>query len=765
MKKVILFILLFSIVTVGYSADGIEKLDVRLKMLMKAKMQSQTVLSNSHPLAKQLSQKYLNVFVRGNVSAIKAEIESVGGFVNTVTENILTAQVPQNSIMDIARSSAVTKIKLAVPLKIKNNEAIKHVQADKVHAGDSPLTASYSGKNVIVGIIDSGIDWKHEDFRSLVDPTKSRILYIWDQNDSLGGKPVGFSYGAEWTKAQIEDEIDGTPAGVVRHKDDNPEAGGHGTHVSGTACGNKGIAPEADIIVVGLDFEHSTGIVDAANYIYTKAAELGRPAVINASVGSHYGPHDGSGAEPMALDQLITAVPGRAFCASAGNEGSDFLHFGGFELNGQEAWTYYYGQPPEGETETYLQLYMIVKNEYVDGLFLAVGMDSIQFDEYLTPQNPVNVAKTNWKSIRDISANEVAEILSYRNGEEAGSVMIEARIGADKTELMIQIQDDWAGDANYTGLDLWRLCVKGSGQFHAWTEGVMSIPFPDQIGLTVDSYYRIPDNNYSINIPGDAHEIITVGAYVNRETWIDIDGTTQPSADYRETLGTLANFSSIGPTVDYRIKPEIVAPGHYVASALSSYIVPENSDLLPDGIHVIMSGTSMSSPVTAGAVALLLEQQPDYTNAQIRSHLFDYTITDKHVQSSGDMPNPMWGYGKLDILGAMTEQNTAVAEGHSPLTAGSYELQQNYPNPFNPSTVVSYTLPASADVKLSVFNTLGQRVRTLVEQCQAAGLKNVTWDGKDDAGKTVSGGLYFFRMNAESKGKQFKSLTKGILLK
>lgn len=762
MKKLILFILLLSIVTVGYSADGLEKLDVRLKMLMKAKMQPQTVLGKNNPLAKQLNQKYLNVFVRGDVSAIKAEIEGIGGFVNTVTENIVTAQVPQNSIMDIARSSAVTKIKLAVPIKIRNSEVIKHVQADKVHAGDSPLNASYTGKNVIVGIIDSGIDWRHEDFRSLADPTKSRILYIWDQTDTLGGKPVGFSYGTEWTKAQIEDEIDGTPAGVVRHKDDNPDAGGHGTHVSGTAGGNKGIAPDADIIVVGLDFEHSTNVVDGANYIYTKAAELDRPAVINASVGSHYGPHDGSGAESMALDQLITAAPGRAFCASAGNEGSDFIHFGDFELNGQEAWTYYFGYPSEGETETYLELYMNVKNEYLDGLFLAVGMDSTQFDEYLTPQNPVNVAKTNWKSIREISANEVAETISYRNGEEAGSVMIESRIGADKTELMIIITDKWAGDFNYTGVDLWRLCVKGSGQFHAWTEGVVSIPFPGEIGLTVDSRYRSPDNNYSIIIPADAHEVIAVGAYVNRETWIDIDGITQPPADYRETPGALANFSSLGPTVDYRIKPEIVAPGHHVASALSSSIVPYSSDLLPDGNHVMMSGTSMSSPVTTGAIALMLEQYPNYTNEQIRSHLFNNTITDEFTPSAGSLPNNFWGYGKLDIFGAMTEQKTAVVEESFP---GSFLLQQNYPNPFNPTTTVSYYLPEAAQVKLTVYNIMGQKIRTLVDANETQGIKNTVWDGKDVSGQTVSGGIYFFKMIAKSKNKQYTALKKGILLK
>ncbi|MBC8183765.1 S8 family serine peptidase [candidate division KSB1 bacterium] len=769
MKKLILLILTLSFVTVGFSSNGEKKLDAHLKMVMNERIQKHVSSKKRNLLKKAASEKLLNVFIKGDALTIKAEVENAGGFVNTVTENIVTAQVPRDAIMGIAESNTVMRIKLATPVKRRNNEAVKHVGADKVHAGVSPLNSPYTGENVIVGIIDSGIDWEHEDFRDPQDNTKSRVLYIWDQNDSQGNKPADFSYSSEWTRTQIEDEIDGTSAGIVRHKDDLEEAGGHGTHVSGTAAGNNGLAPGSDIIVVCLDFESSTGVVDGANYIYQKAAELGRPAVINASLGSHYGPHDGSGAESLALDQLINAAPGRAFCAAAGNEGGDFIHYGGFELGQQESWTYYYGYPFEGDTEAYIDLYMIVDNTDLDKLFLAVGMDSTGFNEFIEPESPVNVAMTNWKTINEIINNPVYESITYRNGEEAGSLMIEtSSINANKTEVLIMIEDFIKDANNFTGLDLWRLYTKGSGKFHVWSEMVMSIPQPSMIGLNVDSKYRGTDNAYTVGMSGDAKGVITVGASTNRATWMDVNGTTQSPQESHVTVGSLADFSSKGPTLDNRIKPEIVAPGHYVASALSSSNTPEdNTVVLMGGKHIVYSGTSMSSPVVTGAVALLLEKNPNFTNAQIRSQLFDYTLVDNLVQADGSLPNNLWGYGKLDIFSAMTGQETGV-EITNPTVASTIELKQNYPNPFNPETTIGYNLPEPADVKLIIYDLKGREVRTLVNNAHSAGNHLVKWNSTNNSGNKVAAGVYLYQVEIKSSGNtadSFISVKKLILMK
>jgi minor extracellular serine protease Vpr len=759
MKNLILIILIMSFGSVGFSSDGIKKMDVRLKMVMNDQIHKQTASNGPIIIEKRTKRNLLNVFVKGDVAIIRAIIENAGGFVNTVTENIVTAQVPKNAIMDVAESSSVKRIKLASPLKRRNDEAIKHVRANKVHNGSPPLNSSYTGENVIVGIIDSGIDWEHEDFRDPEDNTKSRIMYIWDQNDLQGSKPANFSYGSEWTKTQIEDEIDGTPAGIVKHKDDLEEAGGHGTHVSGTAAGNQGLAPGCEIIVVSVDFESSTGVVDGANYIYQKAAELGRPAIINASLGSHFGPHDGSGAESMALDHLVNAAPGRAFCAAAGNEGADYIHYGGFELGQQESWTYYYGYPYEGDTEAYIELYMIVENKDLDKIFVAIGMDSTVFDEFLTPRSPVNVTKTSWKTISEILINPVNEPVYYRNGEEAGSLMIEtSTIDANKTEVLIVIEDYVNESINFTGLDLWRLYTKGSGKFHVWSEMVSSIPEPSLIGLTVDSKYQSTNNDYTVGMPGDARDVITVGASTNRVTWVDVNGATQSPPEGQVIVGSLADFSSKGPTLDNRIKPEIVAPGHYISSALSSSIAPEdNTMVLVGGKHIVYSGTSMSSPVVAGAVALLLEKNPSLTNSQIRSLLFDYTEVDNLVQADGLLPNNLWGYGKLDIFSAITEQATNV-DITNPGVVRTIELKQNFPNPFNPETTIQYNLPIESKINLKVYNTLSQEVRTLVNDFQHSGLKTIKWDGRNNFGVSVVSGIYLYKIETNSFIKSKKMI-------
>ena len=95
-------------------------------------------------------------------------------------------------------------------------------------------------------------------------------------------------------------------------------------------------------------------------------------------------------------------------------------------------------------------------------------------------------------------------------------------------------------------------------------------------------------------------------------------------------------------------------------------------------------------------------------------------------------------------------------EGVSPGRPGKFELAQNYPNPFNPETKISYALPKDCGVKLTIYNIMGQKIKVLVDEHQTAGYKDVYWDGKNDKGREVASGIYFYKLDAAefSQGKR-----------
>jgi subtilisin family serine protease len=745
-RRITLFFLVaFPLVVFG--TNNSSKLSAGLQMLLHKYEKEALQLTKKSGHAEMI-----HIVLRGNPEMIKSKILSEGGYVNTVAGNIITAQVPLNRINKIADDNSVQKIELPLKTKTLNDEAIKHVKADKVHNGNLPLGTGLKGKDVIVGIIDSGIDFNHPEFKFTDDNTKSRILFIWDQADNSGTPPAGFSYGTEYTKEQIDDEIDGTPTGIVKQKDTN----GHGTHVAGTAAGNSGLAPLSKIIIVkGLD-----NVLDAANYIYKKADELGLPAVINASLGTHATAHDGASAENMGLDNLLSAKNGRVFCAAAGNEGSDFVHFGGFNMNNEEVWTYYFGNKVDSERSVLaFDIIMVVENQYLDQLSLAVAVDSAGYSDTHSLYFPiVKTDESSYVPLKTIVDDQGIEAaLNYRDKQKAGEVAIKAS-GVENNKTMFQISFvdivTLNGEEIASGKDIWRINLKGTGLFHIWNEEVGSFSNPAAFGITVDQNYKGTDNKYSVGDPATGKTLITVGSYSSRNSWVSPSGESM-SWDFQ--VGNLSDFSSIGPTADGRIKPEIIAPGQMVISARSADTNGEGT-----GDYVNMQGTSMATPVVTGAIALYLEKFPNKSNAQIKEDLLNTTIRDEYTNASGALPNNFWGYGKLDIFEAISKNITSVEDEIIPTT---FTVSQNYPNPFNPSTEIKYSLPKAANVKLSVYNIMGQEIAILQNSFQNEGNRKAIWNGLDNKGQSVASGIYFFYFNAMGDGFNYHTIKKGILLK
>ncbi|MEY2829492.1 MAG: hypothetical protein RIQ33_1350, partial [Bacteroidota bacterium] len=338
------------------------------------------------------SHKNISLFVKGNVEKTKAVVKQLGGTFKFSAGDISSIMIPANEYDNFLKSDFYEQVQrpyyggwtMEDQANINNN-------VNTVHAGTTPLTQAYDGTNVIIGFLDSGLDFHHYDF--IRANGKSRVRYLWSQIDTAGTQhPSPFGYGKDWDSTSIN-------LGTCNH---TPPQNffGHGTLTAGVACGNsqqhsnyRGIAPNADVIFVAIDFNGITGnsfescVADGAAYCFAKAAALGKPCVINASLGTYNGSHDATDLATQAIENLVTAQNGRAFVASAGNAGGKYIHLG-YTIPTDSAYTFFNSfSIGGGKYVAYLELF----SDYADwnNAFFAVGADK-------TSPNFVHRNRTNW---------------------------------------------------------------------------------------------------------------------------------------------------------------------------------------------------------------------------------------------------------------------------------------------------------------------------------------------------------------------------------
>ncbi len=218
--------------------------------------------------------------------------------------------------------------------------------------------------------------------------------------------------------------------------------------------------------------------------------------------------------------------------------------------------------------------------------------------------------------------------------------------------------------------------------------------------------------------PADADSVISVGAV--------------------DKLGTIASFSSRGPSFDGRMKPEVSARG--VATACAS----------GNGTsYAYSSGTSLATPLVAGAAALILSAHPTWTPMMVREALMK-------TASQFDNPDNVYGYGIIDVWEAIII-DTLLLDGTT--IPGEFELYQNYPNPFNATTTIEYDLKQNSHVELIIYDILGRKIIKLADYIESPGKKRITWNGKDDSGNPASTGVYIYNLILDDS-----SFTKKMLL-
>lgn len=648
------------------------------------------ILTNIHAqskanfeIIKQIHQKNtaaIDVFIKGDMDRIMELLETNGGKFKRSAGDIAIARLTYQQIAIFLKSPGIKRIE-AYPQQtvLMNDSMLVNNRVVAVHNGDAPLTQAYDGTGVVIGVMDTGIDFTHPDF--LDSAGKTRVKFLWDQTlASSPYTPVEYGYGQAWDNIQIDSghAVNGTD--------------GHGTHVTGIAAGNgrainkyKGVAPNADLVIVRVDLSGAsiTFIADAVDFIYTKAQLLGKPCVINASIGNYFGSHDGQDLQAQFISNLIDLRKGRAFVASAGNKGDSRIHLG-YTVTSDTNFTYF-----NNTGYVYMEIWGDTAN--FKNIQFAVGAD--QWSPVFSKRG-----QTNFMSIADNLGVFKSDTL-YKNGKRLGIIESYGDMTGSAYSMVYYIVPD---SAAYK----WKLLATGKGKFDLWSMDMLSSNIPSSKVMKDSIYYKYPDLNQTMVSSFQCLDnVITVGNYTNRKSYVDYNFQLYYA---KEPVGKRHSTSSCGPTRDGRTKPDIIGPGDVVISSLvqslrASFIVNQPTAITPEAYHVRDGGTSSSGPGVAGIAALYLQQNPEATAMEVKNAIVGCARQDAFT---GVVPNNEYGYGKADAFKTLTKCSPNGIDNHQKDVL-SFHI---YPNPANNGNVIhlDFTLPPGSSMQtFLIYNELG----------------------------------------------------------
>ena len=495
------------------------------------------------------------------------------------------------------------------------------------------------GQGVLVGFVDTGIDYMHPAFR--YEDGSSKIAAIWDQTQENGPKPAGFGYGTEYNREMLNQAlINENPLEVVNTTD----VEGHGTFLAGTACGREelmedftGYAPLAEIVMVKLKpakkylkeyycvaqdtlcFQEND-IALGIRYLREVAEREGKPMIVCIGVGSNLQSHDGTDLISRMLDELTSQV---GFCAvtAAGNQGNAAAHYRGGLFGGA------LDSKISGAGRAGAQRNTEIGRGVVSEQGTLYGYEDVQLR---VGENEAGFSMSIWGDSPGLFSVGVfspsGEYTSRIPARIQGSTSVEFFF--ERTVLTVSYEqiEQRSGEQ----LILLRFCRPAAG---IWTirvfyESEYSTVFdawlPLRNLLQSETYFLAPDPDTTLVEPANNRYSISTAGY-----------------DYR-TGGTYV-ASGRGYTRDRRIKPDIAAP-------CVDIIGPRTG-----GGYTTRSGTSIAAAATAGAAALIMEYalvrgRRLYLNGiELRNLL----INGARRSSLGTYPNRETGWGYLDVYGAL----------------------------------------------------------------------------------------------------------------
>ncbi len=714
MKKALLFLIIFFSISATVSAQNAANFELYKTFHKKDLVKNQV----------------MEILIQGNVEEIKQLVESAGGKFQYSAGDISKVSLSIDGIDKIINNKAIERLEtISRSAKPLNDTMLKNNNVVPVHNGQAPLTQAYNGAGVVVGFIDTGIDFTHPDFQDSLG--HSRVKYLWDHNLS-GPHPAGFSYGAEFTNTDIDN-------GLASASSDVTNCSGypaHGTHTAGIGVGNglasnsyKGVAPKADIIMVAMSWCGASpfSFVDGVSYIYAKALAMGKPCVINISIGgqiggvnSSYGSHDGKDLEAQMINNLMNAQPGRALVAAAGNDGGSLIHLG-YNVTTDTNFTLF--SLASGYSAINMQLYGSVAD--MTNVNFSIGADQI------TPTHSYR-GRIHFSTMFPLGV--LRNDTLYNNGNRIGvmqSIASQPYAGTYKMEWLI-VPDS----TTYN----WRMITTGSGKFDLWSYDMVSSGLPSVATMPDSIYYKLPDDHKTICTSFQCLDnVITVGNYTNRRGYLSYGGI--PYTDFSKVPGRIDPSSSLGPTRDGRVKPDVVAPGDMTMAALPLSYISSVTCCYPDALtidslHVRDGGTSASSPSVAGIAALYLQKNPTATAIQVRMAIDNCTTIDSFT---GTVPNARYGYGKANAFTALT----GCGIGINDLSDDNSNSLLIYPNPAEDGNTINISITnysAKDKMELKIYNTVGELVKSI----------SVT-NSVVQINKLLSSGVYFCNLMKNDK--------------
>ena len=610
-----------------------------------------------------------------------ATIQQKGGLVwQDFGHGFYAAFLPVDSLGALDQSASIVRMEANELSNVLNDNSKEILGVNKVWNGIE-LPQAFRGNGVLAGVMDIGFDFTHPSFRN--EDGSSRVIWFWDplaENDNPN------ELGRTYT----------TPDEVLAAKHScNATQDNHGSHVLGSIAGRgidgnfAGMAPEADIIGghvplgdIPQDFysrlkdymlktflpetnglpngivnvEISSVIELAMLYkIFKKADELNKPCVVNWSFGAPSSFSADFTAYETVLNRMLG--PGRIVVASAGNDGGMMKYVKKEADKPMEQPVYY-----KSELRTY---YMFIRTK-MDNPFFKMDMvfedlaDTIHIDTYDAIIK--NAFNQDYEASVDIPRSEWED--EFEDPEEYPfSVAVKTTNFAE----------------GYAGFNLTvHPSVKYSHSENMVGKIIVNSPVELEFLGSKDAkggYTRFSNENIdnsrgcnikTIGFPGSLERIVTVGAMHQCTSFTNIFGEDATYIALGSEEGHLSSFSSCGPTIDNRIKPDVVAPGHNVLSVYNSFYEPGPAENVEkkmaykanafgkDYAIWTMSGTSMSSPVATGVIALWLQANPNLTPEDIKG-VIERTSHQPEPEFSGTDKNVYYGWGEIDAYAGLLD--------------------------------------------------------------------------------------------------------------